>query len=175
MIVKPFISYAREDREMALQLYRDLRDSGAHPWIDVEDLLGGQDWKHAIKQAIAKSSHFIAVISAQSVSKQGSCRRNSDKRLRYSRHFLQEKYSSFLFALTFRNLLTSGSRNFIGLICSPIIPKAFANCCEACVWNCPPGAHRVSISRACVPTTGKATDRRRVEGRGWLSNVSFGR
>jgi|SRR5689334_2620051 len=71
MNVRPFISYAREDRVLALQLYRDLRAKGAHPWIDIEDLLGGEDWKLAISAAIGKSSHFIALISAKSVSKQG--------------------------------------------------------------------------------------------------------
>lgn len=71
MSVRPFISYAREDRDTASRLYRHLRDNGAQPWLDLEELLGGQDWKHAITRAIAESSHFIALISAHSVNKQG--------------------------------------------------------------------------------------------------------
>jgi hypothetical protein len=71
MVVRPFISYAREDRAVALQLYRDLSKVGAEPWIDVEDLLGGQEWKRAITDAISESSHFLALISAKSVSKHG--------------------------------------------------------------------------------------------------------
>lgn len=71
MSVRPFISYAREDRETALRLYRDLRKHGAHPWLDVEDLEAGQDWKQAITRAISESSHFLALISVHSVNKQG--------------------------------------------------------------------------------------------------------
>src|SRR3954453_17906892 len=71
MSVRPFISYAREDRETALRLYRDLHENGARPWLDVEDLVGGENWKHAITRAISESSHFIALISVHSVNKQG--------------------------------------------------------------------------------------------------------
>src|SRR5882724_2622318 len=71
MAVRPFISYAKEDRDTALQLCRDLRQNGARPWIDVDDLIGGQDWKQAIARAISESSHFIALISHRSVNKQG--------------------------------------------------------------------------------------------------------
>lgn len=71
MGVRPFISYAREDRETALRLYRDLVKSGARPWLDVEDLLPGQDWQHAITRAISESSHFLALLSVHSVNKQG--------------------------------------------------------------------------------------------------------
>jgi hypothetical protein len=71
MDLRPFISYAREDRETAQRLYQDLRASGATPWIDVEDILGGQEWKQEITRAIADSSHFIALLSINSVNKQG--------------------------------------------------------------------------------------------------------
>lgn len=71
MDVRPFISYAREDRETALQLYGDLRQNGARPWIDVEHIGGGEEWKPAIARAISEASHFIALISDRSVNKQG--------------------------------------------------------------------------------------------------------
>jgi hypothetical protein len=71
MNLRPFISYAREDHETARRLSQDLRANEVTPWIDVEDLLGGQDWKQAITRAIAGSSHFIALLSTNSVNKQG--------------------------------------------------------------------------------------------------------
>jgi len=69
--VRPFISYAKEDRDMALRLYNDLRVKGARPWIDEHDISGGQKWKPAITRAISESSHFVALLSTCSVNKQG--------------------------------------------------------------------------------------------------------
>ena len=66
-----FISYAHEDRDLALKLYRDLQQADLHPWIDVEELLGGQDWRVAVGEAIRSSSYFLALISKNSVSKRG--------------------------------------------------------------------------------------------------------
>lgn len=81
-----FISYAREDCESALRLYRELREVGLAPWIDVEDLLGGQDWRLAVGQAIRSSSHFIALVSKNSVSKKGYVQ----KELREAMEVLQQ-------------------------------------------------------------------------------------
>jgi hypothetical protein len=66
-----FISYAREDRDSAVRLYNELRHAGLMPWIDVEDLIGGQDWRFAVKEAIRSSSYFLALVSKNSVSKRG--------------------------------------------------------------------------------------------------------
>ncbi|MCP3996150.1 MAG: TIR domain-containing protein [bacterium] len=46
-----FISYAREDLEIARRLYRDLKNLGYPAWIDTEDLLPGQRWKDSIQDA----------------------------------------------------------------------------------------------------------------------------
>jgi hypothetical protein len=66
-----FISYAREDRDSAVRLSRELRQAGLAPWIDVQDLIGGQDWRLAVTEAIHSSSYFLALISKSSVSKRG--------------------------------------------------------------------------------------------------------
>lgn len=68
---KIFISYAREDQNIALRLYRDLISVGLNPWIDKENLLPGQDWKQTITKAIGESSYFIALLSTNSISKKG--------------------------------------------------------------------------------------------------------
>jgi hypothetical protein len=70
-VLRPFISYAREDREVALRLSNDLRAAGITPWIDVADLIGGQEWDLAIREALRKSSHCILLISHHSVTKRG--------------------------------------------------------------------------------------------------------
>ena len=68
---RPFISYAREDRELALRLCNDLRAAGAQPWLDINELLPGQEWQTAIAAAIKEATHIIAVLSSNSVNKTG--------------------------------------------------------------------------------------------------------
>lgn len=69
--MKIFISYAKEDREIALRLYKDLKSKKIKPWIDSEDLLGGQEWKVAIREEIKTSDYFLALLSNNSISKKG--------------------------------------------------------------------------------------------------------
>ena len=68
---RPFISYAREDRDIATRLRNDLARRGAVPWIDIVDLMAGQDWQLAISRALRDSSHFLVLISRYSVTKRG--------------------------------------------------------------------------------------------------------
>jgi TIR domain len=68
---RPFISYAREDLTVASKLYEDLRALGAEPWLDKKNLLGGQNWQAAIRRAVRESTHFIALLSSNSVTKRG--------------------------------------------------------------------------------------------------------
>ncbi len=69
--VQIFLSYAKEDKDVAKKLYNDLRREGLELWIDTENLLPGQDWKIMISQAIKNSQYFLALLSSCSVSKTG--------------------------------------------------------------------------------------------------------
>lgn len=66
-----FISYAREDQEIVLSIYKLLRNHGFYPWIDVVDLLPGQNWDQEVEKAIRKCRFFLACLSTNSVSKRG--------------------------------------------------------------------------------------------------------
>ena len=66
-----FISYAREDSEVARQLFDRLKDRGFRPWIDVENVLGGQKWEPAIRNAINEATVFIGLLSTHSLDKRG--------------------------------------------------------------------------------------------------------
>jgi len=66
-----FISYAKQDYKIAKQIYNDLKKTGLSPWLDKEDITVGENWKLAIRNAILKSSYFIALFSSNSVSKKG--------------------------------------------------------------------------------------------------------
>jgi hypothetical protein len=68
---RAFISYAREDSELADRINRDLRNSGIETWFDKDSLLPGQWWKTEIKKAIRECSYFLALLSSNSVSKKG--------------------------------------------------------------------------------------------------------
>jgi hypothetical protein len=45
--------------------------AGLDPWLDSQSLLGGQNWKIAIKDAIKNSRYFIPLLSSNSVEKAG--------------------------------------------------------------------------------------------------------
>ncbi|HEY7572906.1 MAG TPA: TIR domain-containing protein, partial [Nitrososphaeraceae archaeon] len=66
-----FISYAHEDRDAALRLYKELKDAGLEPWLDKESLLPGQVWRNEISKAIKNSQFFMAILSSNSVEKRG--------------------------------------------------------------------------------------------------------
>ncbi|MDM8541085.1 toll/interleukin-1 receptor domain-containing protein [Desulfococcaceae bacterium HSG9] len=68
---KVFISYAREDCDIAKKIYIDLTNNGVETWLDSEILLPGQKWKAEIKKAIKGSNFFLALISSNSISKRG--------------------------------------------------------------------------------------------------------
>jgi hypothetical protein len=67
-----FISYAREDQSVvADEVYLPLKEMGYDPWMDTADIVGGEDWGHAIERAIAKADFFLACLSARSIRKRG--------------------------------------------------------------------------------------------------------
>jgi len=66
-----FISYAREDENIANRLYNDLKNLGLSPWIDTEKIQPGQKWRECITEAIMKSDFFLALLSSHSISKRG--------------------------------------------------------------------------------------------------------
>jgi len=57
-----FISYAREDEDVAEELYQFLKSSGADPWLDKHQLVPGDAWKSEIKRAISNSDFFVACL-----------------------------------------------------------------------------------------------------------------
>ena len=69
--MKVFISYAREDKEFAEKLYNDLIETGIDVWMDIKDILPGQNWDKIIREAIQDSSFFLALLSSNSITKRG--------------------------------------------------------------------------------------------------------
>src|SRR5688500_13952942 len=98
--LKVFISYAREDTEVANRLYNDLKMAGLDPWLDTQSLLGVQNWKIAIKDAIKNSRYFIPLLSSNSVEKVGYVQKELKEALEVLQQFgcgpVQNQFSSFL-------------------------------------------------------------------------------
>lgn len=66
-----FISYTHKDLPRVKLLYKKLCEEGFEPWLDSEDITGGEDWKQAIKKAIKQSPFFLACLSRHSINHRG--------------------------------------------------------------------------------------------------------
>ncbi|MEM8486733.1 MAG: toll/interleukin-1 receptor domain-containing protein [Bacteroidota bacterium] len=66
-----FISYAREDHNIADQLYEDLTRQGYAVWLDVESIRVGQAWEEMIEKTIQEASYVVAIVSKNSIFKEG--------------------------------------------------------------------------------------------------------
>jgi hypothetical protein len=89
--LRVFISYAREDTDAANRLYNDLKLSGLDPWLDTQSLLGGENWRIAVRDAIRKSRYFIPILSSNSVEKIGYVQRELKEALEVLLEFPQSK------------------------------------------------------------------------------------
>jgi len=66
-----FLSYAREDEKSVLDIYRLLRDAGFSPWMDLHNLIGGEDWDSAIRDSQEKADFTVVFLSTKSTVKKG--------------------------------------------------------------------------------------------------------
>jgi len=69
--MKVFISYSKEDYKFAKRIYDNLSREGIIAWLDSEDLLPGQHRKNTIRQEIEDSTHFLVLLSSNSISEKG--------------------------------------------------------------------------------------------------------
>jgi hypothetical protein len=58
-----FISYVREDAEVAKYVADVLRANGVEPWLDTERIGLGQRWKDELRSAIQNGDRFVALFS----------------------------------------------------------------------------------------------------------------
>ena len=93
-----FISYAREDLEVAHRLWEGLKNEGFHAWMDIKELLPGQNWKAMVSKAIEECTYFLALLSKDSVSKKGYVQ----KELKKAMDILDEYPDSEVFLIPVR-------------------------------------------------------------------------
>jgi hypothetical protein len=68
--VKTFISYSRTDSKFANFLESELQRRGYSLWRDQTDIIAGQNWEKMINRAIEICSHFIIILSPNSINSQ---------------------------------------------------------------------------------------------------------
>ena len=69
--LKVFLCHASGDKPAALDLYAQLKEDGADPWLDKKKLLPGQDFEVEIRKAIRETDAIIVCLSQKSVNKEG--------------------------------------------------------------------------------------------------------
>jgi hypothetical protein len=70
-----FLSYASPDRDRVMPHYLHLKQQGYNPWIDRQKLLGGQNWDHEIRKALASAAIIVMFISSNSINRRGYVQR----------------------------------------------------------------------------------------------------
>jgi hypothetical protein len=69
--LKVFICHGSEDKPAARAIYGQLRQADMIPWLDEVDILPGQEWDAAIRDAVRESHIILVCLSNKSVSKTG--------------------------------------------------------------------------------------------------------
>src|SRR5688572_22182329 len=66
-----FMSYAKEDAQRVRPLFTEFTRAGFDPWMDIEALKPGQDWKREIQKAIKNADFVVVFLSHTSIRKRG--------------------------------------------------------------------------------------------------------
>lgn len=66
-----FLSYAKEDLSRVEDVYLRLRTEHLNPWLDIADLMPGQEWEKVILGTIRSARFIIVFLSNNSINKRG--------------------------------------------------------------------------------------------------------
>jgi hypothetical protein len=73
--LRVFLCHASEDKQAAQELYDRLEADAFRPWLDVRNLVPGQDWEREIRSAIRHTEAVVVLLSSRSTSKEGFVQR----------------------------------------------------------------------------------------------------
>jgi formylglycine-generating enzyme required for sulfatase activity len=94
-----FLCHASQDKPVVQELYQRLcAEEWIEPWLDVRNLLPGQDWRIAIEEAVENADNVIICLSNNSVSKEGYVQ----KEMRYAQEISLEKPEGTIFLIPLR-------------------------------------------------------------------------
>src|SRR5947209_15552193 len=66
-----FLCHASENKPIVRELYRRLQDYNVAPWLDEEELIGGQDWDLEIQKAVRKCDVVLVCLTPAFLVKEG--------------------------------------------------------------------------------------------------------
>ncbi|HEX6910563.1 MAG TPA: TIR domain-containing protein, partial [Longimicrobium sp.] len=66
-----FLCHASEDKPHVIELYADLKAQGIEPWLDKQNLVGGQHWMREIRRVIRGATAVVICLSNTAVRKRG--------------------------------------------------------------------------------------------------------
>jgi hypothetical protein len=93
-----FLCHSSGDKHIVRQLYQKLRDDKFEPWLDEEDLLPGQNWRHEITKVVRSSDAVIVCLSRDSINKEGFVQ----KEIRVALDVADEKLPDAIFIIPLR-------------------------------------------------------------------------
>ncbi len=64
-----FICHAGEDKDQASYLYEQLKIAGLKPWLDKENIRGGDNWDRLIEKTIEKEIDYFVILQSQALAK----------------------------------------------------------------------------------------------------------
>ena len=62
-----FICHVSEDKDIALNLHKQLKAAGLNPWIDKDNLRGGDQWDDRIQKVIKKEIDYFLVLQTKNL------------------------------------------------------------------------------------------------------------
>jgi hypothetical protein len=74
-VARIFLCHASEDKAQVREVYQQLKALGFVPWLDVMDILPGQDWDYVIERALETADFVLVFLSTRSVEKVGYVQR----------------------------------------------------------------------------------------------------
>jgi hypothetical protein len=64
-----FVSHAHEDKEAAHQIAAALTEAGLEPWLDVQELRGGDELLRTIAEVLAEAAYFAIALTPRALTK----------------------------------------------------------------------------------------------------------
>ncbi len=97
--LRVFLCHASQDKSKVRELYDQLKAEGwIDPWLDIEKLFPGQNWRTAIREAIGKADNIIICLSNSSVTRKGYIQ----KEMRYAQEICLDKSEGIIFLIPLR-------------------------------------------------------------------------
>ncbi|MDN7430538.1 TIR domain-containing protein [Burkholderia sp. AU45388] len=85
-MLKVFLSYAKEDRNLVTPYFDRLKNEGFEPWMDCKCLVAGQNWEAEIDRAFNEANTILLFMSPRSVEKRGFVQREANQAIENLRY-----------------------------------------------------------------------------------------